>query len=364
MSRKFKQQQKHFYQEIEDEVEEHGCYNETNEIFNRDKDKLFNCVNMKNLSQLQRFLDHGLNINITNVNKQSPLHIAAGHSPCEVNKEILYILISFGCAVDTQDRFGETALHVAANKSAQNVQMLLDAGSPVNIQDNAGRTPLMIACRSESPELLNIVQFLLDRGANPAIKDTSDQTALHGACSNSHDRRAQLIYMLLNAGADANVPDLLGCTPAEMILDSPSINKCPSYTPDDAIINVKPLVCGGAKFLDNQKVTTRFTHYYGVFSPDRQRITVLQHLIDICSPVCRISCLRDLKHYIEHLEHQTGDTNKILDTLKKKLQTVRTLKETCRIVVRDSLQGRIFVNTDKLNLPDHLQKFLHYSECL
>jgi ankyrin repeat protein len=55
-----------------------------------------------------------------------------------VNKEILYILISFGCAVDTQDRFGETALHVAANKSAQNVQMLLDAGSPVNIQDNAG----------------------------------------------------------------------------------------------------------------------------------------------------------------------------------------------------------------------------------
>lgn len=58
--------------------------------------------------------------------------------PVSVNKEILYLLISFGCAVDAQDRFGETALHVACDVSAQNVQMLLDAGGRVNIQDNAG----------------------------------------------------------------------------------------------------------------------------------------------------------------------------------------------------------------------------------
>ena len=64
-------------------------------MFTRDKDKLFNCVKMKNISQLQRFLDHGLNINITNVNKQSPLHIAAGHSPCQgslISSTCLHVL--------------------------------------------------------------------------------------------------------------------------------------------------------------------------------------------------------------------------------------------------------------------------------
>lgn len=55
-----------------------------------------------------------------------------------VSKEILYLLISFGCTLNARDRFGQTALHVASEISADGVEMLLDAGCNVNCQDNAG----------------------------------------------------------------------------------------------------------------------------------------------------------------------------------------------------------------------------------
>lgn len=123
-------------------------------------------------------------------------------------------------------------------------------------------------------------------------------------------------------------------------------------------------MCGGAKFLENQTIIQQFTYLYGVFLPSKQRVNVLHHLIDMCAPLCRIIHLSKLKNYIELLEYQNEDTNKIVHTLKRKLQTMRTLKESCRVIVRDCLQNRIFVNTGRLKLPVHLQKYLQYCECL
>ncbi|XP_045187984.1 ankyrin repeat domain-containing protein 2-like [Mercenaria mercenaria] len=360
MSRKWK----HLHQEIEDDLEDHNCYNETGRVTERDKHLLFTCVKEENVSQLRRFLDRGLNTDITNVNKQTPLHIAAGLRPSDVSKEILYLLISFGCAVDSQDRFGETALHVASEVSAASVQMLLDAGCKVNIQDNAGRTPLMIGCRSSSAEVLNIVQFLLDRGANISVKDADGQTALHKACTNTGDEKTELIYMLLYAGADVNAADKLGCTPADIYLLSPAISEHNSHSAEQQTLDIRPLVRGGAKFLETHHITRELINSYGVFLPVKHRVNVLSHLIHICEPVCRISSVKKVKHFIECLENPTEETNKNIKTLKNRLQTVRTLKSLCRIIVRDSLQNRIFLNTDKLKLPIHLEKYIQYSECV
>lgn len=40
--------------------------------------------------------------------------------------------------LDATDRFGQTPLHIAAEKSMEMVTVLLEAGASVNIEDNAG----------------------------------------------------------------------------------------------------------------------------------------------------------------------------------------------------------------------------------
>ena len=52
--------------------------------------------------------------------------------------DIIDLLLYFGCPLTTQNRFGETALHIAAKGNPQFVERLLQGGSSVNSRDNAG----------------------------------------------------------------------------------------------------------------------------------------------------------------------------------------------------------------------------------
>lgn len=360
MSRKWK----HLHQEIEDDLEEHNCYNDVAGESERDRQLIFTCVKEGNVSQLRRCLDRGVYTNVTNVYKQTPLHIAAGLTPSDASKEILYLLISFGCPVNARDRFGQTVLHVASETSADSVQMLLDAGCNVNAQDNAGLTPLMLACQSSSQQVLNIVQYLMDRGANVDLKDADGQTALHKACTYRQDQelsvKNEIIYKLLYAGAEINIADVFGRTPAYLFMDTPAVSENTSQMP----IDVRPLVCGGAKFLENHYLAQELIKCSGIFLPMKCRVNVILYLIDLCGPVSRLSTLREIRDCVRSIENPTDVTKSIVDTLNKRLRTVRSLKTCCRIVVRESLHNRIFLHADKLKLPIHLEKYLKYNECV
>lgn len=52
--------------------------------------------------------------------------------------EILRTLVYMDMPLDATDRFGQTPLHIAAEKSMEMVTVLLEAGASVNIEDNAG----------------------------------------------------------------------------------------------------------------------------------------------------------------------------------------------------------------------------------
>lgn len=52
--------------------------------------------------------------------------------------EMLRTLVFMDMPLDATDRFGQTPLHIAAEKSMEMVTVLLEAGASVNIEDNAG----------------------------------------------------------------------------------------------------------------------------------------------------------------------------------------------------------------------------------
>lgn len=52
--------------------------------------------------------------------------------------EMLRTLVYMDMPLDATDRFGQTPLHIAAEKSMEIVTVLLEAGASVNIEDNAG----------------------------------------------------------------------------------------------------------------------------------------------------------------------------------------------------------------------------------
>lgn len=60
--------------------------------------------------------------------------------------DIVELLLYFGCPLTTQNRFGETVLHIAAKESPQYVELLLQAGSSVNSRDNAGIKHHFLSC--------------------------------------------------------------------------------------------------------------------------------------------------------------------------------------------------------------------------
>lgn len=52
--------------------------------------------------------------------------------------EMLRTLVYMDMPLDATDRFGQTPLHIATEKSMEMVTVLLEAGASVNIEDNAG----------------------------------------------------------------------------------------------------------------------------------------------------------------------------------------------------------------------------------
>ena len=106
-------------------------------------------------------------------------------------------LIAAGADMAAKDRFGETALHLAATFSHEGVVMiLLEAGADVGAKDEAGDTALHDAAWDGHE---GVLKMLLHKGGDVAATNKNGDTALHSAAANGRD---ELATMLLGAGAD------------------------------------------------------------------------------------------------------------------------------------------------------------------
>ncbi|MBY0353600.1 ankyrin repeat domain-containing protein [Candidatus Babeliales bacterium] len=147
------------------------------------------------------------NISIDRLGKfgESALHIAAenGHT------EMVKILLDAGASPEALTREGLTPLHYAANCAI--MQLLLDRHVNIEAVDKHGKTPLHCAALRGRVECL---QLLLNNNANPNVLTTLQQTPLHFAAARKDG--AECVTKLLAAGADKDLQDFSGKTTFEI----------------------------------------------------------------------------------------------------------------------------------------------------
>ena len=161
---------------------------------------IHDAVKQKNLAEVQRWLDQGIDINQQDNDGNTPLHKAAynGH------KNVVECLVTHGAHINQQDNYGRTPLHGAViniNNDQNVVEYLIAHGANVNQQDTYGIIPLHYAAMVGHH---NIVEYLIVHGAHIHQQDRFGRTPLHQAAI---DRRQKVVKYLISHGANPLIQD-------------------------------------------------------------------------------------------------------------------------------------------------------------
>ena len=138
---------------------------------------------------------------------QTPLLLAAyyGYS------DIVTMLLSYGADILAKDSIDDAmAIHIASAKGYYKVvEAILDSAAArnskidiVNAGDNTGTTPLMWAAMNNQ---VTVISILIRYKANVNMQDDDGWTPLHFAAASDSYRAVEI---LLNNGADANIADI------------------------------------------------------------------------------------------------------------------------------------------------------------
>ena len=147
----------------------------------------------------------------TNGGSMSELHIACERGD---SKQITFLLSSEN--INSQNRDGETPLHIASKYDRLNAVKVLTSRKECNfnITNGQGYTPLHTACKQGH---LSIVQFLVaDQRCQLNTKNSEMNTLLHIAC---HTKALRIIGLLLKTKCSTNIPNKKGETAEEIPLN-------------------------------------------------------------------------------------------------------------------------------------------------
>ncbi|RHY55119.1 hypothetical protein DYB38_008080 [Aphanomyces astaci] len=224
---------------------------------------------------LRRLLTEGVDVNLADYDRRTPLHIAASDGNAEVVKLLIqaganchakdrwgvtpldcakdavvaslmstHIRASLfadtstapyrriatgdtdtlkrawldGLALNAVDGAGRTALHVAVEKEQMNaIELLLSAGATVDVADEQGRTPMSIAVEMNASNVLSLFRrHVYTASSLPQVPITLDVP--HAFAAIQHDDLARLQQLvprlfLVQVGANVNLLDRWGNSP-------------------------------------------------------------------------------------------------------------------------------------------------------
>lgn len=156
---------------------------------------LFSAVVSRDVRLCAKLLRSGTDPNIQNNDGQTVLHLAAERSAEEAgihgvvagnrSLDICDLLLKSGASPHITDSAGQTPLHYAAvGASVDAVELLVNAGAKVNAQDNDGNTALHLVAPNGafmggywSDDELEVGDRLLFAGADPMLRNNASMTA-------------------------------------------------------------------------------------------------------------------------------------------------------------------------------------------
>jgi len=159
------------------------------------------------VDQINRLLDRGLSIAVTDREGQTALHVAARWG----RDTVASVLLDRGAPLDVTDLEGRTPLHLAAKENQVRItELLINRGAQPNAPDHFGSTPLHLAAEWSAGD---VAHALIVQGANVHARDKEGLTPLHVAAAWGSDLVAS---MLLDAGALPNAVGNEGQTPLHL----------------------------------------------------------------------------------------------------------------------------------------------------
>lgn len=146
-------------------------------------------------------IDRGARVDEPDTQGNTPL-VAAANAGCV---PLVRLLVNAHAKVDAKGKAARTPLFWAT--AVETAEALVEAGAAVQARDQWGNSPLHVAAeRGNAP----LVEFLLARGADANAMNGKGRTALHWAA----DR--QVVEVLLRNGADPVRRDKGGMTPRDV----------------------------------------------------------------------------------------------------------------------------------------------------
>ena len=166
--------------------------------------ELWDAIHKKDLKSAQNLLDQGADIENKDVKGRTILRCYATDSSYQKANEWL---ISKGADLNSQDNYGDTALHeVIKVADIKSFDWLMNQNVDVNIMNDQGSTPLIAACAVGK---LEIVEDLLEKGADANKVSKWGNSPLFTAAGRAE---FQMVELLLKHGADAGFIDKDGKT--------------------------------------------------------------------------------------------------------------------------------------------------------
>jgi ankyrin repeat protein len=172
-------------------------------------------THQNDIRNVKKLLHKGADINATDYDLRSPLHIAA----CDDNMELCFLFVTkFRANVNLLDDFDGTPLYDAFCHGNFNLIPFLYARG-ARMPDSKAKELTFYLCAFSFEGNLEAVQYLLACGVNPNLTDYDGRTALHLAVCGNHLPIVK--YLVEIANASLSIVDYYGQTPVDDALDLP-----------------------------------------------------------------------------------------------------------------------------------------------
>jgi ankyrin repeat protein len=175
----------------------------------RGSTRYWDVIHGPNVPVLELLIKHGAQVNVRNLQNETPLHGAASYG----NANAVELLLRNGADVKALDNAGRTPLHEAAECGAVNVMgMLIEHGADPNGADREGDTPLLVLLGSHSLSKGRMIDYatqLIGRGVRLNVQNREGATALQKAAALGSPA---LLEAMLNRGAGVNTSSSGGWT--------------------------------------------------------------------------------------------------------------------------------------------------------